>query len=48
LNLTKEAAAGRSDYGDERYETMDFQEKVKHKFFELKDESYWKVSLALN
>jgi len=43
LNLTKEAAAGRSEYGEERYENMDFQDKVKHQFFKLKDESYWKV-----
>ena len=43
LNLTKEAAAGRSEFGDERYENIDFQDKAKKKFFELMDKSYWKV-----
>lgn len=45
LNLSESEAAGRGDFGRERYETTEFQQKVKKIFFELKDkdDSNWTV-----
>jgi dTMP kinase len=43
LNLDKKIASQRGDYGQERYENVDFQEKVKDVFWKLKEDSYWHV-----
>ncbi|CAL8090669.1 unnamed protein product [Orchesella dallaii] len=43
LNLTKEAASKRDDFGRERYEKTEFQEKVKSIFMKIQDPAYWKV-----
>jgi len=45
LNIPESEAAGRGDYGKERYEQKEFQGKVKEIFFKLKerDSSYWTV-----
>ncbi len=43
LNLSEEAAAARGDYGQERYEKKEFQEKVKEIFLRIQGPGYWKV-----
>jgi dTMP kinase len=49
LNLSESEAAGRGDFGRERYEQTEFQRKVKEIFFQLKDKdsSYWTVRWIL-
>lgn len=44
LNLDqRDALEKRGDFGRERYENVEFQEKVTHLFSKLKDDSYWKI-----
>ncbi|ODN02539.1 Thymidylate kinase [Orchesella cincta] len=43
LNLSKEAASKRGDFGRERYEKTEFQDKVKSIFLKIQDPAYWKI-----
>jgi len=43
LNLTPENASTRGDFGGERYEAVDFQEKVGRKYLELYDPEFWQT-----
>ncbi|KAJ3382921.1 hypothetical protein HDU84_003954 [Entophlyctis sp. JEL0112] len=43
LDIPPADAALRGDYGRERYEKRDFQEKVRECFMQMVDNSYWKV-----
>ncbi|XP_069831417.1 thymidylate kinase [Dendropsophus ebraccatus] len=45
LNITPEAASKRGDYGNERYETSDFQKKVQQRYAELMEDKSvnWKI-----
>jgi dTMP kinase len=47
LNVEPERAAIRSDYGEERYETLDLQKRVRNIFFSLMDDS-WTVNLFID
>ncbi|CAE7879134.1 DTYMK [Symbiodinium sp. KB8] len=42
LDLPSEVAAKRAEFGKERYEKVEFQEKVKKNFMKLKDDN-WKI-----
>ena len=43
LTVDQRSAAERDDYGRERYESIEFQERVKDKYNQLRDDSYWQV-----
>ena len=43
LDLAVEDAAVRGNYGEERYEKVDFQIKVREKFMVLKDQDFGKI-----
>jgi len=43
MTVTGEQAAQRAEFGEERYEKVDFQNKVKKIFHQLEDEEYWQV-----
>ncbi|KAM4693495.1 thymidylate kinase [Discoglossus pictus] len=45
LNLSPEVAATRGDFGNERYETSDFQKKVQSRYLELMEDNTlnWKL-----
>jgi len=43
MNVSSENAAGRAQFGDERYEKQDFQNKVKDVFSKLEDPDYWQI-----
>ena len=45
LTLSPEEAAKRGNFGDERYEQTEFQQKVSENFEKLRD-SIWTVSLS--
>ncbi|RKO84979.1 thymidylate kinase-domain-containing protein [Blyttiomyces helicus] len=47
MELSSTAAAARADFGGERYEKVEFQEKVRGIFQQLKD-PWWKVSTVQN
>ncbi|XP_059161855.1 uncharacterized protein LOC131944954 isoform X2 [Physella acuta] len=42
LNVSNDVAAQRSDYGGERYEKRELQQRVHNIFLQLFDSSYWK------
>ncbi|KAJ3091252.1 hypothetical protein HK100_007221, partial [Physocladia obscura] len=43
LDIPTKDASERGEYGRERYEKLEFQEKVRSCFLSLVDESYWRV-----
>ncbi|KAJ3024896.1 UNVERIFIED_CONTAM: hypothetical protein HDU68_007680 [Siphonaria sp. JEL0065] len=43
LDIPTVDASLRGDYGAERYERVDFQEKVRSRFLDLEDERYWVI-----
>eukprot|EP00877_Chromochloris_zofingiensis_P009830 jgi/Chrzof1/50/Cz01g01200.t1 len=48
LQLPQSAAGARDGFGEERYEQADFQEKVKHCFDLIKDESFVTLDATLS
>ncbi|KAJ3074077.1 hypothetical protein HDU98_012196 [Podochytrium sp. JEL0797] len=43
LDIPTKDASERADYGNERYEKIEFQEKVRECFLGLVDKSYWEI-----
>jgi len=43
LKVDQAGAANREDSGLERYESIEFQERVREKYNQLRDDSYWQV-----
>lgn len=43
INLNRDKASERADFGGERYEKKEFQAKVEKVFEELQDPSYWQI-----
>lgn len=46
IDLSPEAAAERAGYGEERYEKVDFQIKVRKMFDQLSNPATWKVKAS--
>lgn len=44
LNLSKDSASTRGDFGNERYEKVEFQERVRSIFLKIQDPEYWTVT----
>jgi len=43
MTVTGDQASKRSQFGEERYEKIEFQNKVKKIFLQLQDQEYWQV-----
>jgi dTMP kinase len=43
LNVSPAVASQRPNFGDDRYEDLNFQKKVLRKFMKMADYSYWKI-----
>ncbi|KAJ3221433.1 Thymidylate kinase [Chytriomyces hyalinus] len=43
LDIPTDVAASRGEFGQERYERQDFQEKVRSAFLDIADKAYWKI-----
>jgi len=43
MTVSGDSAAKRGQFGEERYEKLDFQKKVKNVFHQLEDSDYWQV-----
>lgn len=46
LDIAPEVAALRGDYGNERYERLDFQKRVYESYLKLEDESWFKIDAS--
>jgi dTMP kinase len=47
LSCSQVEASQRGDYGTERYENTEFQERVKSIFLQMKNDAYWEVLTRL-
>ncbi|CAJ0919425.1 7684_t:CDS:2, partial [Entrophospora sp. SA101] len=43
MNMPSEELLKRKGFGDERYEKLEFQQKVKDNFLKLEDPRFWKI-----